>query len=311
MCVRCQFVKLFIPAAFAMTAVSGQAQDFIETEACELEMNVETVVDWRGLYGRGYEVFDPTDNVEVIMLEIRHVGPPCEFFLTASSSPNQLQPSLIGPSDELAFDLRRDPSGPSIISPDFFGDQFSRLEGQFGSGLLTMSVPLYLAIPPLQAVGGGSYSGQPILRLFRDNPGAPDLMDEIPIDVLVPVPAVLSVELQDASPGVRSLEIDLGSLSQSIERTTVFDIRSNASVYASIASQNRGLLAHFAGAPGIPYRLFFGDGEVNLDAPSAVLTLPNTRTLTTPVPLYIRVNGNAYAAAGQYSDTLTVTFVVE
>jgi hypothetical protein len=160
-------------------------------------------------------------------------------------------------------------------------------------------------------VSGGAYSGQPILRAFRNDSDGPDLLDEVTLDVFVPVPPVLSVELADAGPGVRSMDIDLGNLGQSVDRTLFFEVRSNAPITASVSSQNKGLLAHFAGAPGIPYRMLLGDREIKLDDPTASVSLNDTRTLYKPVPLNIQIDGNANAAAGTYSDIVTVTFVVD
>lgn len=308
-------LDLFTPLAvlaFATTFATGvSAQDFIEPQACELEITADSAIDWRGLYGRGYEVFEPGEYSEVVMVEIRHMGPPCEFFLTAASIGGGTRPALMGPSDMLYYDLRREPSGPSIFSPDFLGDQFSRISGQFGAGFQSQSALLYLTIPAGQAVRGGAYAGQPILRVFRDDMDGPDLLDEVTVDVSVPVPAVLSVELADAGPGVRAMDIDLGDLGKSVERTVFFEVRSNAQIVASVSSQNRGTLAHFAGAPGIPYRLMLADKEVDLDNPATTVSLNNTQALYQPVPLNIQIDGNENAAAGSYSDSVTVTFMVD
>lgn len=295
----------------AALPASGYAQDFVEPEVCDLEITADSAIDWRGLYGRGYEVFEPAEYFEVILVEIRHVGPPCQFFLTAASIDDSFTPSLAGPSGRLVYDLRSEPSGPSIFSPDFLGDQFSRLSGQFAAGVQSQSAILYLAIPPGQAVSGGQYSGQPILRVFRNDMDGPDLLDEVTVDVIVPVPPVLSVELAEAGPGVRTMDIDLGNLGGSVDRTVFFEVRSNAPIKAGVSSQNKGKLAHFAGAPGIPYRLLLGDREIDLENPTGSVELSDTRTRYEFVPLNIQVDGNANAAAGVYSDTVTVTFVVD
>lgn len=306
--------SLIIASALALAALlpsTGRAQDFVEPEDCDLEITADSAIDWRGLYGRGYEVFEPAEYFEVVMVEIRHVGPPCEFFLTAATINDPIRPSLDGPGGRLAYDLRREPSGPSIFSDDFLGDQFSRISGQFGAGVQSQAAILYLAIPPGQAVGGGAYSGQPILRVFRNDMNGPDLLDEVSINVFVPVPSVLSVELAEAGPGARTMDIDLGNLGRSVDRTVFFEVRSNAQIKASVSSLNKGVLAHFAGAPGIPYRLFLGNREIELENPAASVEINDTLTLYQPVPLKIQVDGNANAAAGAYSDTVTVTFAVD
>ncbi len=303
--------KYFLFASVAIYAAPASAQDFIEPETCDLSITADSAIDWRGLYGRGYEVFEPSEDFEVIMIEIRHIGPACEFFITAADLGGSVRPSLNGSGGQLAYDLRRQPSGPSILSPDFMGDQISRLSGRFGAGPGTTVVELYLTIPPGQTIQGGLYNGQPVLRVFRDDPTGPDLLDEVVVDVTVPVPSVLSVDIADAAPGLRSMDVDLGNLGRDVNKTVIFDVRSNAAITASVSSQNNGTLAHFAGGPGIPYTLSLGNNEMNLQNSAQILRLRDTGSLYQPLALDISVNGNPNAAAGQYSDSLTITFVVD
>ncbi|BDI61940.1 hypothetical protein [Qipengyuania nanhaisediminis] len=301
----------FLIAVVSNYSAPISAQDFIEPETCELSIASDSAIDWRGLYGRGYEVFEPSEDFEVIMVEVRHIGPPCEFFITATDLGGSVRPSLNGSGGQLAYDLRRQPSGPSIFSPDFIGDQFSRLAGRFGPGPNSTTVELYLTIPSGQAIGGGAYNGQPILRLFRDDPTGPDLMDEVVVDVTVPVPSVLSVEIAEAAPGLRSMDVDLGNLGRDVNKTVVFEVRSNAAITASVSSQNNGMLAHFAGGPSIPYTLSLGDNQMNLQNSAQTIRLRDTGSLLQPVTLDITVNGNPGAAAGQYNDSLMITFIAD
>ena len=287
------------------------AQDIMDLEACRLSVSVDNAVDWRGLYGRGYEVFEPAENFEVVAVQVRHEGPACRFFLSAAPLGEAGSPALQGSGESLLYDLRRMPDGPSILSPDYLGSEFSRIVGQFGEGVTSQVYQIYLAIPSSQLVGGGTYTGQAIVRVFRDDPDGPSLADEAGIAVSVPVASVLNVEPSDAAPGLRTMDIDLGTLSLPVERSLGFEIRSNAPVRAQVASQNRGMLAHFAGAPGIPYRVTIGGALVDLAIPRAEVTITQLKTLERSLPMVITVDGAENAAAGQYSDTMTITFIAD
>ena len=287
------------------------AQDFVDLEACRLSVLVDNAVDWRGLYGRGYEVFEPAENFEVVAVQIRHEGPACRFFLSATPLGDGGSPALEGAGERLLYDLRRMPDGPSILSPDYLGSEFSRVDGQFPEGVQSQVLPVYVAIPSSQLVGGGTYSGQAVIRVFRDETSGPELADEDSLAISVPVPSVLNVELAEAAPGVRTMDIDLGSLTDAMERPVLFEIRSNASIRARIASQNRGKLAHFAGAPGIPYRLTIGGTPVDLSLPSAEVSITQSRTPQRSLAMAIALDGAEVAAAGQYADVITVTFIAD
>lgn len=286
-------------------------QDFVELEVCRLSVSVDNAVDWRGLYGRGYEVFEPAENFEVVAVQVRHEGPPCRYFLTATPLGEGGSPALQGPGESLLYDLRRLPDGPSILSPDYLGSEFSRIVGQFGAGVQSQVHQIYLAIPASQLVGGGMYGGFAAIRAFRDDPDGPSLADEAGIAISAPVPSVLNVEPADAAPGVRMMNIDLGPLSRPVSQSLGFDIRSNAPVRAHIASQNRGVLAHFAGAPGIPYRVSIGGTAIDLSLASATVNITHSKTLQNLLPMIIIVDGVENAAAGQYSDTMTITFIAD
>ncbi len=306
-----RLLAVLAAATLPGAALPATAQDLMTPEPCRLEMRVENSIDWRGLYGRGYEVFDDEESFEVTTVTIRHEGAACDYFLTGTSQEAAGMPQLRGPYGALAFDVLRQPNGPSVISQDFSGTQLSRLQGRFGDGISAQQITLYVAIPPGQFVGGGAYSGQALLRLFRSDLGAPELEDQAAIDVVASVPSTMKVESAEAGPGNRALDVDLGNLEPGVQRALDFAVRSNAPVEVSVDSANRGILAHTAGARGIPYRLTVAGQAVDLTAP--VERSPATQATRSPqsIPFQITVDPQPGAAAGSYSDTLTITFVVD
>lgn len=297
-------------AAASLQAAPALAEALPSDSECRLEMEVDSAVTWHGPFGRGYEVFDAEESIEVAAVSVRHEGAPCRYFLTAAPSEGD-ENVLHGPAGALRFDILQQPSGPSLLSPDYAGSQFSRLPGQFGAGLGAQEVMLYVMIPPGQFVAGGTYSGQSILRLFRDDPAGPELADQAPVGVVAPVAAILEVDSPDAGAGSRAVNLDLGDLTVGIDRTLDFVVRSNAPVAARFDSANGGMLAHHAGAPGIAYRLSVGSAAVDLKNTLATYPLGTPGAGDLPVPVRITIPAQANAAAGDYHDTLTVVFTVD
>ena len=282
------------------------AQDLPVDAECRLEIRVENDVESRGLYGRGYEVFDQGEEFEVVPITIRHEGAACRYFITASGLTAGGDRFLTGPQDQLQFDLLRDPNGPSVLSPDFSGNQLSRIAGAFQAGASAVSIPLYVAVPAGQFVRGGNYQGQAVIRLFRDDNG-PELADEGSVGIAVPVASVLKVDSVDAGPGVRDLTVDLGDLAQGARQTLTFAIRSNANVTARFESANNGTLKHSAGAPPIKYQAALAGSPVDLTGAGwQSLSVFGQNDMS--VPLDFIVVPQPYAGAGDYSDMVTVTF---
>ena len=290
---------------------SLHAQDLLVEEDCRLELQIDNNIDWKGPYGRGYDVFDQEQSFEIVTLSIRHRGRACDYFLTGIVEDAGNGQTLLGPSGRLAYDVLIQPSGPSVLSPDYLGDQLSRVRGRFPRGAGIQTITLYVAVPPSQFVQGGAYSGRTIFRLFEDDFGSPELASQAVLGVTVPVASALKVESLEASLGQRDLSVDLGDLSQGADRTLDFSIASNAGVTAQVTSANRGKLAHFANARGIPYRFWLGGHALDLSQGFARHGLAIPSSVATALQVRVAVDPQPSAAAGDYSDTLTVTFVVD
>jgi len=66
-------------ASLLFHSTTGFAQDdaLSANEPCALELSVDNSVDWRGLYGRGYEVFEDGESFETVTISVRHRGAAC------------------------------------------------------------------------------------------------------------------------------------------------------------------------------------------------------------------------------------------
>ena len=234
-------------AAASMMALGSNAQaqdESFSTGPCELELTGDTSIEWRGLYGRGYEVTGQQQDFETLGITVRHQGAACEYFIVATPNSAGDDNVLRGAGDQLYWDLLSQTSGPSIVSQDFFGSLDTQFRGQFGPGLSAHPVMLYFTIPPSQFVRGGYYDGQLLLRLFRDDGGAPELVAELPVALIAPVASILQVRSEEFAGGARETTIDLGDLTVPSTRSINFELVSNATVGVSFASQNNGVLAH-------------------------------------------------------------------
>lgn len=302
-----QYPKLCGATVVAMClATAAFAQDLPVDAECRLEVRVENDVEWRGVYGRGYEVFDTAEEFEVVPVTIRHEGAACRYFITAAGITGGGENILSGPQDQLRFDLLSSTNGPALLSPDFTGNPLSRITGAFRAGASSVTIPLYVAIRAGQFVRGGRYYGQADVRVFKDENG-PELADQTTVGISVPVASVLKVESMDAGPGVKDLTVSLGDLAQGSRRTLTFDVRSNANVTARFDSANAGTLKHSAGAPPIKYQAQLAG--VPIDLTGAIWqTLPALGQQNLSVPLTFVVDPQPFAGAGEYWDMLTVTF---
>ena len=52
----------------------AQDEVTLSEEPCTLKLTVDNSVDWRGLYGRGYEVFEDGESFETVTISVRHQG---------------------------------------------------------------------------------------------------------------------------------------------------------------------------------------------------------------------------------------------
>lgn len=276
---------------------------------CELELIGDTSIDWRGVYGRGYEVTEHQQDFETLGVTVRHEGDACDYFIVATPNSASKENTLLGAGDALYWDLLATTNGPSLVSEDFFGSLDTQFRGRFGQGLNAQPIMFYFTIPPSQFVRGGFYDGQLLLKLFRDNSGAPELLDELPVALAASVPSILQVRSDEFGGGVRETTMDLGDLTVASNRLINFDIISNAAVGIGLESMNRGVLAHEFKGPGVPYDLLLNGSLVSLDGSAMErigMTAPDGRNYA-EIEIALKQSYSALAA-GRYSDRLTITF---
>ena len=285
-------VLAMMPGSFALA----------QSAPCQLEIQPPAEVSWRGLYGRGYEASSPEAS-EPIPLVIRHTGEACRFFLTVSDVSG-----MKGASGILSYDVQDSPSGRSLASPDPLGAPGTRVTGYAGENDTDISLPLYMTITPSQTIRAGSYAGTAILSIFRDE-GTSDLIGQVPLFVSARVPPVLSVVSPQMSGG-KSAAIDLGMLDDGASTQIDFSLTANVDVAVRLESANLGNLKHQTGLVAIPYRANIGGRSVDLSS-AATERFSVPAGSSTDIPLRIDVGSQRGAAAGAYTDTMTITFTAD
>jgi hypothetical protein len=279
---------------------------------CRLELTGNTAIEWRGLYGRGYEVAGQEQEFETLPVTVRHEGAACEYFVVATPLSSGADSVLTGAGDQLTWDLRSAPSGPSLLSRDFAGSLSTQLAGRFEAETGAQPLSLFFTILPGQFVRGGHYHGDFVLRLFRSDEGGPELVSELPVSAIAAVPSILQVRSDDFPGGSREISVDLGDLNTPSARSIGFDIVSNTAVAVTFASAAGGVLAHQFGGPGVPY-------DLRLNGAPLSLAVPVRERLDMAAPDGSRAAVVEIAVpptrdslpAGRYSDTLTITFTAD
>lgn len=274
--------------------------------ACDMEIIQGASVDWKGLRGRGYEIFDPTRTYEAFEITLRHSGSACRF--QVAFIPQTGAPSLTGGGGgALEYDLLSAPNGRSIVSQGYGGTDSTVISGEAAAGDGELTLPLYLTIPPGQRARSSYYQGGAIARLFvigQNELAYP--VSEALVSFSAYVPGQVRTRLDGQSNG-GSLNIDFGDLRYSPSRSLEFYVAANADVAIALSSLNHGNLMHQSGVLGIPYQVRVGDVDLSLvgATPIPLSTTDPVYEATLPMTFTLgKVNGNL--VAGAYHDTLTV-----
>jgi spore coat protein U-like protein len=307
---------LCIPALSILAAFAPvYADDNIGSNSvpCQLELTATDSIDARGPFGRGYDVFIDEQGYENLAITVRHMGAACRYNIVVSHN-NQTSPILAGPSQSLSYDILKTTNGPSALSRDYYGSESARIEGQFGPGNASAETNLIVSLPAGQFVRSGSYSGQIIVRLFKEEDGGGyTLAAEAPVFITTRVSAAMKIT-SDSFPGAtRYTDVDLGELAYGTTKSVEFSLASNAAVAVDFRSANQGMLKHHAGARSIAYRLNAQGHNIDLQSAGSNLRVA-TGSGQTPAPIRLEINvpaSSSAPAAGIYKDILTVTFTVE
>ena len=300
------FVSFSAMPAWANGNTSGNLND-----NCSVEFVQGASVDWRGLRGRGYEIFDPTQMYEAFELQIRHTGAACRFHVVLT--PQGGNAALAGGgAEKLGFDVISGPSGRSLLSPTYNGTDTSIISGEAPAGRWDTVLQLFVSIPPLQMVRAGRYQGGAIARLFvEDKSGRSSPVSETTAFFSAYVPGQIRTQLNGQAPS-GALNLDFGDLGQLPSLSLALNLVTNANVAISLSSANSGKLMHESGKMGVPYSVRAGNVEVAMVGQTILPMSASSPTQETLVPLVFTVGSvSGTLVAGFYQDTLTITIAAQ
>lgn len=310
------------PHAAVATACIGMVlawpahgQDFGNRNAdgpCRIEIAQGASVQWRGIRGRGYEIYDRARTFEIFEIPLRHTGAACRFHVTLS--PQGGSATLTGGAggDPLQYDVVSTPDGRSLLSQSYAGNETSILSGEMNAGTWETTLQLYLAIPPGQLVRAGEYRGGAMIRLFQSsNGGLATPVSEAIVSFYAAVPAQVRARL-DGQSGGASLSMNFGDLRQSPVRSVELELSSNAQVGVSLSSVNNGRLMHESGRVGVPYSVTLSNTPLPLSGTTRLPMATGRSGQEIAIPLTVAVGPvTGTLVAGRYNDTLTVTITAQ
>jgi spore coat protein U-like protein len=171
-------------------------------------------------------------------------------------------------------------------------------------------------IPPNQLVAPGTYSDQitmSIYRSYNDN-GSPQATATILFSATVASGAILCLVPTGSSfnSGSTSQTLNFGTLAQGQSLSCDLLVLKNTSCTVTFNSANLGVLKMTpATSDQIPYTCTVNGTALNL-ATTATLSLPTGVSTGngTRLPINITIGNLGFPAAGNYSDTITVTVTV-
>jgi hypothetical protein len=278
---------------------------------CSIEIVQGASVDWRGLRGRGYEIFDPTPMYEAFELQVRHKGAACRYHVVLT--PQGGDAALTGGSaNKLEFDVIRGPGGSSVLSSTYSGTETSIISGEAPAGNWDTALQLFLAIPPRQMVRAGRYQGGAIARLFvEDKSGLSSPVSETTAFFSAYVPGQIRTQLNGQAPS-GAVNLDFGDLRQLPSRSLELKFMTNAAVAISLSSANSGNLIHQSGQVVVPYSVRAGNVEVAMTGRTILPVSTSSSAEETVVPVVLTVGSvSGTLMAGLYQDTLTVTIATQ
>lgn len=312
MTINCLQKSWFLFVSFSAMPVwaNGSTNEDLKGN-CSIEIVQGASVDWRGLRGRGYEIFDPTPMYEAFELQVRHKGAACRYHVVLTPQGGDAALTA-GSANKLEFDVIRAPGGSSVLSSTYSGTETSIISGEAPAGNWDTVLQLFLAIPPRQMVRAGRYQGGAIARLFVDaKSGLSSPVSETTAFFSAYVPGQIRTQLNDQAPS-GALNLDFGDLGQLPSLSLELNLVTNANVAISLSSANSGKLIHESGKVGVPYSVRAGNVEVAMVGQTILPMSTSSPTRETLVPLVLTVGSvSGSLVAGLYQDTLTVTIAAQ
>jgi spore coat protein U-like protein len=215
---------------------------------CNLQLRDVSDVHWRGATGAGYGVFDGTTHAQAVTFTVENkTGQSCSFFVgvVSRSSRDANQRVLRHDGVALRYQVYRDSTLGTVLRDTPEAASSEVLGGVIGSKQ-SITMQLYLSIPPLQVVPEGEYEDEIELRVYEGTVAEPRLEDSEELDFEAEVPTIAELSFSggifDASARTTTLRFDPAETGA--VGTVALWARSNSGYILFAESQNGGVLQH-------------------------------------------------------------------
>tara|TARA_R100001244_G_scaffold28828_2_gene28175 strand:- start:832 stop:1779 length:948 start_codon:yes stop_codon:yes gene_type:complete len=275
------------------------------TDPCRLRLAPAPLIQYRGALSRGYDGDSNRVHTELGALTVEHSGEACAYIVRIEPDAGPGKATLHSGSDTL--DVRIDQAGREISS----GDNVVEVHGSMPRGQPQRQIKFQVTLPPGQRVRAGQYTGRLAVSLFESRDGGQELVTQQTVDVVTQVaPSVVASFGSDAQGGIKSMDMDFGTLMKGQEKSLDFSVAANTPYSIDLLSENAGELRHEFTPYGIAYDLRI-DGQLVQPAAGTETTILQGHTSSQHRLDFMIRTETALALAGKYSDRLTLIIAAD
>lgn len=301
--------RLIGPALIAALLASASAE-----AACRLNIVDVTSTQWRGVRGRGYDVYDPQRAAQIVTFRVQSRDGPCSYFATVvpASDPSGTRGQLRGPGAFLRYELGKDASGSQPLRAASLASTSEVFLGTATSDADTTNFDFVISMDAEQLVPPGVYQDDIEISTYEGSLGSGILRDRRRVSVSAPVPDVTEISFAPGTafdPYYNTYTVNFAVMRGGEQRAVPLRVRSNSRYRLHFQSRNRGAMRHLDASDGsrVTYTMTVDGESVSLSGGgSAIMGIPTPAYGRTHI-LHFIVGEIGNASAGDYEDVISLS----
>ena len=268
-------------------------------QTCNLRLMRLKTATWDTGVGTGYDVFDPTEYIQTQSFDVRHMGPPCSYFITFSEgNSGSFTPRHMGTTPFLRHNVYTTATKSAILKNLPSATAAEVLSGSFGNGNITTTHNYYWSIEPQQSIAmANEYADDIIVSLYSGTLTNATLEDTQSVSHSTRVRASVRASLVSIGAPFDALAqtytMDFGVLTAGAVQYADLVVVSNDLYTVTLQSQNLQVLRHT-------------DPAVTTTVPYTLRINGATRSLTGGTVTLVRRAGPSAAIGDRYSMQVTI-----